>query len=98
MGSLPGFHIGFWDYVTSVASPSRWKRIAFVFLLSGVLSGTPSRGHTAGLDCPEVDPGAAPNLLADVQVKLVTSGNSIDVANEISDLVNKLQLEKPNIS
>jgi hypothetical protein len=43
-------------------------------------------------------PGAVPNLLSDVQVKLVTSGNSVEVANEINDLVNKLQIEKPNIS
>ena len=32
------------------------------------------------------------------QVKLVSSGNSVDVANEIYDLINKLQVEKPNIS
>jgi hypothetical protein len=29
---------------------------------------------------------------------VVTSGNSVDVANEINDLINKLQIEKPNIS
>jgi hypothetical protein len=80
------------------ASAPRWKRIAFVFLLSGVLGGLPARGHTAGLDCPEMGAGAVPNLLSDVQVKLVSSGNSIDVANEINDLVNKLQIERPNIS
>jgi hypothetical protein len=28
----------------------------------------------------------------------VASGNSVDVANEINDLINKLQIEKPNIS
>jgi hypothetical protein len=80
------------------ASPARWRRIAFMFLLSAVLGGLPARGHTAGLDCPEMGPGAVSNLLADVQVKLVTSGNSVDVANEINDLVNKLQIDKPNIS
>ena len=26
------------------------------------------------------------------------SGNSVDLANEINDLINKLQIEKPNIS
>jgi hypothetical protein len=98
MGSLLGFHVGFWDYVTFVASPPQWKRIAFVFLLSGVLGGLPARGHTAGLDCPEMGPGAVPNLIADAQVKLVTSGNSVDVANEIYDLISKLQIEKPNMS
>jgi hypothetical protein len=33
-----------------------------------------------------------------VQTKLVASGNGIDLANEIYDLINKLQIEKPNIS
>ena len=28
----------------------------------------------------------------------MTSGNNVDVANEINDLINKLQIEKPNIS
>ncbi|MCK1275998.1 hypothetical protein IVB46_12265 [Bradyrhizobium sp. 61] len=28
----------------------------------------------------------------------MTSGNSADLANEINDLINKLQIEKPNIS
>jgi hypothetical protein len=80
------------------ASSPRWKRIAFMFLLSGVLGCLPARGHTAGLDCPEMGPGAVPNLLSDLQVKLVTSSDSVDVANEINDLINKLQIEKPNIS
>jgi hypothetical protein len=58
----------------------------------------PRRGHAAGLDCPEIGPGVVTNLFTDVQVKLVTSGNSADLANEINDLINKLQIEKPNIS
>jgi hypothetical protein len=76
------------------ASAPRWKCIALVFLLCGALGGLPVRGNTAGLDCPEMGPGAVPNLLADV----VSSGNSVDVANEIYDLINKMQIEKPNIS
>jgi len=80
------------------SSVPRWKRIAFAFFLSGLLVCMPGRGHTAGLDCPEMGPSAVPNLLADVQVKLVTSGNSVDLANEINDLINRLQIEKPNIS
>jgi hypothetical protein len=86
------------DPLTISVSFPRWKRIAFMFLLSGVLGCLPARGHTAGLDCPEMGPGAVPNLLSDLQAKLVTSGNSVDVANEINDLINKLQIEKPNIS
>jgi hypothetical protein len=86
------------DPLTISASAPRWKRIAFMFLLSGVLGCLPARGHTAGLDCPEMGPGAVSNLISNVQAKLVTSGNSVDVANEINDLINKLQVEKPNIS
>jgi hypothetical protein len=86
------------DPLTISASAPRWKRVAFMFLLSGVLGCLPARGHAAGLDCPEMGAGTGSNLLSDVQVKLVTSGNSVDVANEIYDLINKLQIEKPNIS
>jgi hypothetical protein len=86
------------DPLPILASAPRWKRIALIFLLSGVLGCLPARGHTAGLDCPEMGPGAVPNFLSDLQVKLVTSSDSVDVANEINDLINKLQIEKPNIS
>ena len=56
------------------------------------------RSQAAGLDCPEMGPGAVPNLLTDLQIKLVTSGNSVDLTNEMNDVINKLQIEKPNIS
>jgi hypothetical protein len=80
------------------ATVPRWKRVAFALLLCGLSIGLPARGHTAGLDCPETGPGAVPTLLTDLQAKLVMSGNSVDLANEINDLINKLQIEKPNIS
>lgn len=80
------------------ASVPRWKRLAFALLLSGLFIYLPTRGHAAGLDCPEIGPGSVPNLLTDLQVKLVSSGSSVDLANEINDVINKLQIEKPNIS
>jgi hypothetical protein len=79
------------------ASVPQWKRVAFALLLSGLSICLPARGHTAGLDCPEMGPGAVPTLLTDPQSKLM-AGNSVDLANEINDLINKLQIEKPNIS
>ena len=81
----------------SVSVP-RWKRVAFALLVSGLSICLPARGHTAGLDCPEIGPGAVPALLENLQSKMVMSGNSVDLANEINDLINKLQIEKPNIS
>ena len=84
---------------TEASAASRLKYIASALLLSGVLGCLPARGYAAGLDCPEFGPPrTVPNLLTDVQTKLVASGNGIDLANEIYDLINKLQIEKPNIS
>ena len=80
------------------SSASRLKRFAFAFLLSGLLVCMPGRGHTAGLECPELGPNAVPNLLTELQVKLVTTDNSVDLTNEINDLINKLQILMPNIS
>jgi hypothetical protein len=74
------------------ASGPRWNRMVLIVLLSGVLACLPARAHTAGLDCPEVGPHAVPDLLAESQVKLVTSGNSVDLANEIDYAINKLQI------
>jgi len=67
-------------------------------LLSGLLVCLPGRGHTAGLECPELGLNAVPNLLTDLHVKLVTTDNSVDLTNEINDLINKLQILMPNIS
>ncbi len=64
----------------------RWRCWAFALLLSGLFVCLPGRGHAACLDCPEIGPGAVPNLFTDLQVKLATSGNSADLANEINDL------------
>lgn len=86
------------DPLPGLQSASRWKRIRFVFVLSCVLGCLPDRGRAAGLDCPEMGPGAVPDLLSDLQVKLVTTGNKVDLANEINDLIYKLQIEKPSIS
>jgi hypothetical protein len=68
------------------AAVLRWKCIALALLLSGVLGCLPIRGHAAGLDCPELGPGSVPNLLTDLQIKLIASADSADLANEISDL------------
>jgi hypothetical protein len=83
----------------SLPSHPLWNRIVLIIFLSSVLGCLPGWGHATGLDCPNFDPpGSVSNLLTDMQVKLVASGNSIDLANEIYDLVNRLQTEKPNIS
>ena len=77
----------------------RWKRLAFALLLSGLFVCLPARSHAAGLQCPELAPGAISNPLADAKrAQLMATGNSTDLANEIYDLINRLQIERPNIS
>jgi len=87
----------FEDVLPLLRSVRRWKRMVFALLLSGLSICLPARGQAAGLDCPEMGPGAVVTPLTDPQSKLM-SGNSVDLANEINDLINKLQIEKPNIS
>jgi hypothetical protein len=73
--------------------------MASVLLLSALLGCPATGGRAAGLECPQLGPGAVPNLLADFKhPQLVTSGNSVDLANEIYDEINRLQIERPNIS
>lgn len=76
----------------------RLRHIALVCAVGGALGSLPASGRAAGLECPELGrPGEVRALLTALGVRLVASGNSIDLANEIDDLVNKLQIDKPNI-
>jgi hypothetical protein len=79
--------------------PRQAKRIASVLLLGGFLGCLATDGRAAGLECPEIGPGEVPILLAHLkQPQFVESGNSVDLANEIYDTINRLQIERPNIS
>ena len=78
------------------SSALRWKRIAFILVLGCMFGGMPAPGYAADLDCP--DAASVSSLLTDGQAKLLASGTSIDIANEIDDLISKLQREKPSIS
>ena len=84
--------------MTTHGSFRRWKYFALALLLVGVLGCLTIRSQAAGLDCPEVGPGSVPDLLTEMQVKLIPSAERVDLVNEINDLINKLQILKPNIS
>ena len=58
----------------------------------------PWPSFAAGLDCPETGPGAVPKLLSEQQIKLVSSGDKMELANEIYYSINKIRLDRPNIS
>jgi hypothetical protein len=79
--------------------PPRGKRTALVLMLTGFLGCLATGARAAGLECPEVGPGAVPNLFAHVkQPQFVASGNRVDLTNEVYDAINRLQVERPNIS
>src|SRR5262249_54995442 len=76
----------------------RLRHIALVCAVGGALGSLPASGRAAGLECPGLArPGEGPALLPALGGRLGAFGNTIDLANEIDDLVNKLQIDKPNI-
>jgi hypothetical protein len=79
--------------------PARRLRLACLLLAGGLLAFAPAQGHAAGIECPEVGPGGVPDLLGnEPQFRLNSAGGSVDLGNEIDYLINKLQIEKPDIS
>jgi len=73
------------------------RAIIAALLLGGLFVCLPAHTHAAGLDCPEIGPSPVPILFTDLQAKLMAPGN-VDLANEINDVINQLQIEKPNLS
>ena len=85
-------------WLTSFARQLRWKHVPIATVLSFALGCLPPKSFAANLDCPEIGTQAIPNLFADLQIKLLETENSIDLANEINYAINKLQIAQPNIS
>jgi hypothetical protein len=51
------------------------------------------------LECPEIGPGSVPDVIGDTSGGgLLVTENRGDLANEINELINKLQIANPNIS
>src|SRR5262249_36106153 len=75
------------------------RRIGAILLLGGLLACVATGSRAAGLECPEVGPGMVPAFLADSkQTEFMTSASGADLANEIYDAINRVQIERPNIS
>jgi hypothetical protein len=76
----------------------RAAALVFVLVLGGLVL-SPARVHATGLDCPELGPKGIPDLLAGArQIDRMTSGNEVDLGNEIRGLIARVQAEKPKIS
>lgn len=84
--------------VSLAACVHRYRWIALAIFWSLALCCAPAQSHAAALDCPELGTMAIPDLFTDLQIKLIGTGNRVDLANEINDAINKLQIAQPNIS
>jgi hypothetical protein len=86
------------------AARTRRRILLVVSALLSVLPGlfveasaTPAKA--AGLECPEVGQVGVPELTRDpARAKLLLGAAGADLANEISALINQVQLEEPSIS
>lgn len=76
------------------------KRIVLVLVLFMLLCCWAAQSHGAkDLECPEVRPAGVPDLTGDATGGgLFATENRVDLANEINDLINRLQLANHNIS
>jgi hypothetical protein len=78
-----------------------------LFVASAALSALPglfvgalaTSAYATGLECPEIGQAGVPDLTSDpARAKLLLGGAGADLANEISELINQVQLKEPSIS
>ena len=85
--------------VVALFQPGR-QCIGCVLVLFMLLCCSPGQSYGADtLECPEIGSGSVPDLIGDASGGgLFTTENRIDLANEINEAINRLQIANPNIS
>ena len=75
-------------------------RVGFFLALFMLLCCSTSQSYAADtLECPEIGSGSVPDLIGDATGGgLFTIDNRVDLANEINETINRLQIASPNIS
>jgi len=87
-----------------LASPtealSRYRPIGCVLVLLVLLCCSAGQGYAADtLECPEIGAGSVPDLIGDASGGgFFTTDNRVDLANEVNESINRLQVASPNIS
>jgi len=89
--------------VLGAARLKRYIRLVASVVLSALLGlfagASPTSANAAALECPEIGHTGVPDLTGDpTRAKLLVGGASTDLANEISELINEVQLKEPGIS
>jgi hypothetical protein len=77
-----------------------YQRIGCVIMLLILLCWPTAQSYGADtLECPDIGSGTVPDLIGDASgVGLFTTENRVDLANEINESINRLQISNPNIS
>jgi hypothetical protein len=85
--------------VVALFQPGR-QRIGCVLVLFMLLCCSPGQSYGADtLECPEIGSGSVPDLIGDASGGgLFATDNRVDLANEINESINRLQIASPNIS
>ena len=89
--------------------PSRWlvaaleygfRRITSALVLLVFLCYSAQNGYGAeNLECPEIGATSVPDIMGDASGGgLFVTDNRVDLANEINEAINRLQVTNPNIS
>jgi hypothetical protein len=75
-------------------------RIGLVLVLLMLFCCSPKHSYGADtLECPEIGQQSIPNLIGDTSDSgLFITDNRVDLANEINEAINRLQIASPNIS
>lgn len=76
------------------------QRIGCVLMLLMLLCCPTRQSYGADtLECPDIGSGSVPDLIGDASGGgLFTTENRVDLANEINEAINRLQIASPNIS
>jgi hypothetical protein len=77
-----------------------FRRVTSVFVLLVLLCWSAQSSYGAeNFECPEIGAASVPDLIGDTSGGgLFVSENRIDLANEINEAFNRLQIANPNIS
>jgi hypothetical protein len=86
--------------LSPIAALLKYPCIGFVLVLFMLLCCSTGQSYGADtLECPEIGAGSVPDLISDASGGgLFATESRVDLANEINESINRLQIASPNIS
>jgi hypothetical protein len=84
----------------ATAALLKYRRTGYVLALFMLLCCSTGQSYGADtLECPEIGSASVPDLIGDASAgTLFATENRVDLANEINESINRLQIASPSIS